>query len=158
MGKVLGSFRNGNVGAISRSLDDVVIGLANQDSQSLPFGTAVVLTPDATGAMKFSATSTAADFVGFTVRSASKTPDSYGSNRGSYASGEIMDVLVRGSIVVEVNDGTPAPGGKVYLVKASGAVSANSGENKVELTNVRFRTPMDGASRAEVVLLTRNTQ
>ncbi len=158
MGKVLGFFRNGNVGAISHSLDDVVLALANQDSQSLPFGTAVVLTPDYTGAMKFTSSSTADDFLGFTVRSASKTPGSYGSNLGSYDVGEIMDVMVRGSIVVEVPEGIAVPGGKVYLNKANGSVSAEGGEDRVELTNVRFRTSKDSAGRAEVVLLSRNKQ
>ncbi len=158
MGKVLNGFLHGSPGAVSRSVDDIIIALPNQDEQPLSFGTAVVLSSQGTGAVRFTPSSTAADFLGFTARSASKTPAEYGSSQGSYQPREMMDVLTRGSIVVQVT-GSPAAGGKVYLVKATGAVTVTAdGDNTVELANARFRGPRDSTGQAEVILLSRNKQ
>ncbi len=160
MGKVLDTFTNGYAGAISRSVDDVVIPLSNTDTAALDYGVPVVYDAAKTGGVKFTSDSVAADFIGITVRSASKTPSTYGSNVSSYAPGEMMDVLVRGSTVVPVSGGTPAPGGAVYVVKASGAFSAAAGEDNstVLLTNARFRSVKDKNNQAEIVLLDRNLQ
>ncbi len=159
MGKVITTFPNGSPGAISRSLDDVVVALPNRDNHELAYGVPVVLTNDGTGAVQFCTGATADDFVGFTVRSASKTPSKYGSSEGSYARFEMMDVLVRGSIVVEVDDGTPVAGGPVYVIKSTGLVTAQAdGDNTLELPNVKFRGAGDDSRLAEVVLLRRNRQ
>ncbi len=159
MANALASFNLGFPGAVTRSVDDIVIALPNRDLSALDFGVPVVLNDEGTGAKKFTSSSTAADFVGFTLRSASKTPETYGSSTGSYATEEMMDVLTRGTTVVTVSTGTPVPGGPVYVVKATGQISAmENAENNVELTNVKFRSQKDGRSRAEVVILSRNKQ
>ncbi len=159
MGKVLSVFNHGMAGAISRSVDDVVIAVPNRAQSSLAFGVPVVLNDAGTGAVKFTSASTAADFLGVTVRSASKTPDTYGASVGSYAPGEMMDVLSRGSIIVQVKTGTPAAGGPVYIVKATGEFTAAAdGDNTVELTSAKFRGAKDGKRMAEIVLLSRNKQ
>lgn len=159
MGKVLSVFGHGRRGAISRSVDDVVIALSNKEYNNLDFGEPVVLNNAGTGAVKFTSSSTAADFVGVTVRSASKTPESYGDSVGSYAPGEMMDVITRGSVIVEIDDGTPVTGGPVYIIKASGKFTAQAdGDNTLELTNAKFRSGRDGAYLAEIVLLSRNKQ
>ena len=156
-GKVLDTFTHGWPGTISRAVDDVVVSFANRHSAAIAWGVPVVRDPAGTGVVPFTPTSTAEDFVGFTVRSASKTPDTYGGDTGRVNPGEMADVLVRGSMTVEVSAGTPAPGGKVYLVKATGAVSASAdAANNVELPSVRFRAAKDASRRAEIVILTRN--
>ena len=158
-GKVLDSFTHGWPGTVSRSTDAVITAQANRHTGDLGFGVPVVMDSGKTGVVPFGSDSAAADLVGFTVRSASKTPDTYGSNEGRIHPGEIAEVLVRGSMTVEVSAGTPQPGGKVYVVKATGAVSASANaENNVELTNVRFRSVRDAARRAEIVILERNLQ
>ena len=156
-GKVLDAFTHGWPGTISRAVDDIVTAFANRHSAPLAFGVPVVRDASGSGVVPFTPTSTAADFVGFTVRSASKTPDTYGGDTGRINPGEMADVLVRGSMTVEVSAGAPAPGGKVYLVKTTGAVSAAAdATNNVELANVRFRAAQDASGRAEIVILTRN--
>jgi len=158
-GKVLDTFTHGWPGAVSRSADTVIAAHANRHSAAIGFGVPVVLDNAKAGVVPFGASSTAADLIGFTVRSASKTPDTYGTNVGVIHPGEIAEVLVRGSMTVEVESGSPVPGGKVYLVKATGAVSASAdATNNVELTNVRFRSTRDAARRAEIVILERNLQ
>ena len=154
MGKVLATFSNGFPGAVSRSVDDVIIGMSNLDSEALAYGVPVVLDSTGKGAVKFTADSTAADLVGFTVRSASKTPDTYGESVGSYAPGDMMDVLVRGSLVAEAA-GEPATGGTVCVVAATGALTAETTDN-IALTNVRFRGPADGDGRVEILVTERH--
>ena len=156
-GKVLDTFTHGWPGTISRSVDDIVVAHANRSNAPIAYGVPVVLDSTKTGVIPFASTSAAADLVGFTVRSGSKTPDTYGSDASAYNPGEIAEVLVRGSMTVAVESGNPIPGGKVYLVKATGAISASAdATNNVELTNVRFRSTKDSGRRAEIVILTRN--
>ena len=156
MGKVLKSFSNGYAGAIARSLDDVVLALANKSGEEIPFGAPVALSADKTGIVPFDASShTAADFVGVTVRNPSKTPDTYGSSSGSYAANELADVLVRGHIVVAL-DGGSALGAAVGVSASTGGFTTDSGEGIVTLTNAHVSAVTDGNDRAEILLNTRN--
>ena len=155
-GKVLSGFTTGFTGTVSRAIDNIIEAFPNRGAE-LAYGTAVVFDPTKSGVKAFSGDSAAVDFIGFAIRSGSKTPNTYGASRGSYLPGETAEVLTRGSIVLDVLGGTPEAGGTVYLVKATGAVTAAAdGENTVELPCARFRGPADAASRAEIVLTTRN--
>ena len=64
-------------------------------------------------------------FVGFAVRVADKTPDTYpqdqsgGEQAGTWKPGDVMEVLVRGSIAIAMAS-SGEPGGKVYLRKSDG--------------------------------------
>ena len=160
MGKVLSSFGPGFAGAIARSIDDVVIAMPNTGDSALAFGVPVVLDEDKIGVQLFGSENTAADFIGVTVRNPSKTPTTYGSNEGSYAGGEMVDILVRGHIVVKVVSATPAPnlGDAVAIMKSNGKFSfQGSGETtKVPLTNARFTSVPDSNGMAEIVLDKRN--
>lgn len=156
-GKVLSSFGNGFPGAISRSTDDIVISSANfETSADIAFGAPVVYAQNHKGVINWTSTSTSAQLIGFAVRTA-KTPDTYGSSTASYAPGEIMDVITRGSVAVTVSSGNPVPGGSVYIVKATGAiVAAADSDNTLELTDCRFRTSKDASGVAELLIRTRH--
>lgn len=157
MGKVLTNFMNGYPGAISRSLDDVVIAMANVSGSPLAFGQAVALSMDRTGVVPFDGSShTAADFVGVTVRNPSKTPETYGSNLGSYASGEMADVLVRGHIAVRVASASAKAGDQAAIQKTTGAFTVGSGDTVVQLPTVHITAAPDAAGMGEIVLNTRN--
>ena len=155
MGKVLKNFTNGFAGAISRSIDDVVVALANKSNNPLAFGVPVALNGDKNGVVPFDgSTHTAADFVGVTVRNPSKTPDAYGSDVGSYASGELVDVLVRGHIVVKLTGGML--GAPVSIKKSDGSFSTSTGDSYVALTNAHVSAAADGNGMTEILLNTRN--
>ena len=157
MGKVLSSFLNGYAGAIARSLDDVVVSLANRSGDALAFGVPVAFNSDHSGIVPFDPTShTGASFIGVTVRNPSKTPDTYGGNTGSYADSDIVDVLVRGKIVVKMAGSNPVPGSSVNILKSTGGFTVASGDNVVALNNVHISTAPDSAGMAEIVLNTRN--
>ncbi len=158
MGKVLEKFQNGYAGAIARSLDDVVIALANASSAALSFGAPVVLNTAKTGVIPFASTHTGPDFVGITVRNPSKTPDTYGSGTGSYASHDLVDVLVRGHIVIPLSDSSAKMGDAVAVDKTSGtfALADETDTDLVTLPNVHISAIPDSRGMAEVVLTDRN--
>ena len=160
--KILSQFPNGSPGAISRSIDDVVVALPNRGSGAIKFGDPVFLNNDPAGTVRgFASGDTAAAFAGIAVRNPSKTPSTYGSNLAQYEQGDVTDVLVRGSIIVKLasNTASPAIGGKVYLVATgdkAGQFTATATDN-IELPNARFKNSWDLPNCVEVVLTGRNT-
>ena len=159
MGKVLSGFKNGFAGAISRSVDDVVVPMAVTGVNGIEYGRPVVFNNQKTGVVPFASTSTAADIVGIAVRSAVKTPDTYGSNAGKYNRKDMADILVRGSAAVFCAGGTPTAGSPVYIVKADGTFTAEAstgGTDNLLVPNMKFRGAKDSMAIAEVVILTRN--
>ena len=176
MGKVISSFDLGWPGAISRSVDDIVVSLKNKGTAPIPFGVPVFLSDDGSGVVAFSSTSSGGTpqafekFVGFTVRSASKTPDTYpqqqdmnpfsGEQKGAWNPGEVVEVLVRGCIAALSVAGF-TPGGKVYIRKSDGAIVPNAGSEgtTVLLENVRCRVAQTGNGACnEFVITKRNIQ
>ena len=164
MGKVQEHFFNGRPGAISRSVDDIVISVRNASDGDIAFGSPVFL--DDNGAVPF----TTADpqdfetFLGFAVRVADKTPDTYPSGQfndppeGAWHAGDVMEVLVRGSIAIPLSASGSA-GGKLYIRKSDGRMTASAGAagTTVLLENVRIRNPRaNGASCCEAVVNERN--
>ena len=156
MGKVQNTFLNVYPGAISRSVDDIVISIANADSVAIPFGAPVFLDATTGQAKGWTNGAGMTTFLGFATRIGVKTPDTYGGQAGQYNPGDIMSVIVRGSVCVPFTGGTPAITGKVYLNASTGAVTATSTSN-TELTNCKFRAAV-GNGCAEVVLTSRNIQ
>ena len=163
MGKVQNTFLNGFSGAVSRSVDDVIISVKNASDQQIPFGAPVFL--GAGGAVPFDPSSAQAftAFLGFAVRIADKTPETYPSGQfgtpsaGVWKAGDVMEVLVRGSIALPLTD-TGAVGGTVYVKKADGTLQAAAGESgaTVALENVRIRRPKDDSGCCEAVINKRN--
>ena len=163
MGKVQNTFLNGSPGAVSRSVDDIIISVNNAGGADIPFGAPVFL--GSGGAVPFSTASPQAftAFLGFAVRIADKTPETYPSGQfsaqpqGVWKAGDVMEVLVRGSIALPLTD-TGAAGGTVYVKKADGTLQAAAGESNttVALDNVRIRKPKDGSGCCEAVINRRN--
>lgn len=168
MGKVLSTFENGSPGAVSRAVDEVVVSLKNAGSAEIPFGAPVFISGDKSGAVGWIAggTQTFADFLGFAVRAADKTPDVYPGGpfdpqpQGVWKAGDTMDVLVRGSLAVPLT-GSGKKTGKVYLRKADGVLVTTAGSEgtTIELENVRIRKGQTSPGAcAEIAVLRRNIQ
>ena len=168
MGKVLNAFGYGYPGAVTRSVDDIVISVRNASETDIPFGAPVFMTEN--GAVPFDLESPQefASFLGFTVRVADKTPDAYptgqfndaGNNgeTGAWKAGDLMEVLVRGTIAL-ASTVSGTRGGKLYIRKSDGKLTATAGSSgsTVLLENVRIRNPRAGWSGCcEAVVNRRN--
>lgn len=148
MGKVQDAFGCGSPGAVSRSVDEIVISVRNASDADVPFGAPVFLS--GSGAVPFSVSSPQdfSAFLGFAVRIADKTPDVYPSGQfgdppeGAWKPGDVMEVLVRGGIALKTVTGGTA-GGRLYIRKSDGALTSEAGESgtTVLLENVRIRNP-----------------
>ncbi len=166
MGRVLQSFTNGAPGAVSRSVDDVVISIRNASSSDIPFGVPVFLSNEGAKPFNISTPQDFADFLGFAVRVADRTPDTYPtaqnpqpfSQEGVWKPGDVMEVLVRGSIIVKMATAALL-GDKVYIRKSDGQLTPNPGTSgtTIQLENVRVRNNRDTLySATEVVVTERN--
>ena len=164
MGKVQAVFGNGSPGAITRSVDDIVISVKNAGETDIAFGTPVFLASG--GAVPFDPDSPQdfSSFLGFAVRIADKTPDTYPQDQsgnlqaGCWKPGDVMEVLVRGGVTVALA-ASGTTGGKVYIRKSDGALTASAGaaDSTVLLENVRIRNSgAAGEPEAEVVVNKRN--
>ena len=168
MGKVLNAFGYGYPGAVTRSVDDIVISVRNASETDIPFGAPVFMTEN--GAVPFDLESPQefAGFLGFAVRVADKTPDAYpagqfkgaGNNgeTGAWKTGDLMEVLVRGTIAL-ASTVSGTRGGKLYIRKSDGKLTASAGASgsSVLLENVRIRRSRDAFSPCcEAVVNKRN--
>jgi len=168
MGKVLSVFGNGSPGAVTRAVDNVIISLKNAGTEEIPFGTPVFISGDRSGAVPFSTASPQdfSDFLGFAVRVADKTPETYPGGpfdeqpQGVWKPGDVMEILVRGSLAVKMT-GTARRAGHAYIRKSDGVFTANSGSEgtTLDLQNVRIRnTRTETYGCVEIVVLNRNLQ
>ena len=164
MGKVQSIFGNGSPGAVTRSVDEIVISVRNASGGDIPFGAPVFLAGG--GAVPFStaAPQDFSSFLGFAVRVADKTPDTYPAGQfndppeGVWHAGDVMEVLVRGGIAVRIAAGGSC-GGHLYIRKSDGELTGVAGETgtTVMLENVRIRNPRNTAGPCcEVILNKRN--
>ncbi|OPY84197.1 MAG: hypothetical protein A4E65_00335 [Syntrophorhabdus sp. PtaU1.Bin153] len=169
-GKVIGTSMNvGFPGSYART-PDCIMKARKVKTTGFDFGDPVVLNTDNTYT-KFGASGTLAKFAGFAVREVKQFAGSFTSQGdGSYAVGDVADVLERGEICVTVTRGTPVAGGAVYVrtvlggTPDSGAVvggieaeAPGDGGTSIQLTNCAFSTgEMDANGVAEVVVKTRN--
>ena len=164
MGKVQKIFGNGSPGAVTRSVDEIIISVRNASETDIPFGAPVFLASG--GAVPFSLTTPQdfSAFLGFAVRVADKTPDVYPAGQfndppeGVWHAGDVMEVLVRGGIAVRTAAGGNS-GGHLYIRKSDGALTGIAGESgtTVLLENVRIRNPRNTADPCcEVILNKRN--
>ncbi|MCW6079043.1 hypothetical protein [Clostridium sporogenes] len=172
-GKAIGIELNlGYPGTVSRSVDTIItarklqsnIQDGKETASPVGFGEAVILNKDNTYS-KFGEGSTANDFIGIAVREVKQTTDYY-SSAGAYLPNEIVDVLNRGSITVNCNNGTPTAGGKVFIRikenlslpdgKVGQFEAIADADNTIEIPNLRWATnKLDKNSVAEVTILTR---
>ncbi|MCR5371506.1 MAG: hypothetical protein K6E83_12445 [Clostridium sp.] len=158
MGKVLGRFTNGYTGAASRSIDNIIVAFKNASEEDIPFGAPVFLKDGEASCLPFAAaTSTAEAFLGFAVRVPDKTPEVYGSNEAVFKAGDLAEVLVRGSAVLQFG-GAVTPGSSVYIRKSDGVLVTEAGESgtTLQIPNATVRSASDSQFHAEVVLTKRN--
>lgn len=167
MGKVQPQFFNGSPGAVSRAVDDIIISVRNAGGTDIPFGAPVFMTNNGAAPFNTASPQDFSAFLGFAVRVADKTPDVYptaqfgnagNSQNGVWHPGDVMEVLVRGSIAVPTLT-AGSPGGAVYLRKNDGQLTplAGSEGSTVLLENVRIRKPRSTACAcSEVVVNKRN--
>ena len=98
MGKVLSAFGYGTPGTVTRSVDEIVISVRNASDSDIEFGAPVFMTEN--GAVPFNTDSPQefADFLGFAVRVADKTPDAYpqGQFNTAASAGETGRILFSG--------------------------------------------------------------
>ena len=164
MGQVQAGFDIGFAGAVTRSVDDVIVSLRNAGSAEIPFGAPVFISNDRTGVVGFNTASpqTFDDFVGFAIRVADKTPDSYADGQfgvkaaGAWKAGDVVEVLVRGAIALTLaSDGEMKD--PIYIRKSDGKLTPFAGESgtTVLLENVRIRRPRDGSRCCEAVVTER---
>ena len=153
MGKVQEIFGNGSPGAVTRSVDDIVISVRNASDGDIPFGAPVFLTDSGAVPFNLSTPQNFTTFLGFTVRVADKTPDSYPAGQfntvsaGAWHAGDVMEVLVRGGIALPLAV-AGMRGNKVYIRKSDGKLTTAAGSEgtTVLLENVRVRNQRDTRS------------
>ena len=168
MGKVQNVFGYGSPGAITRSVDDIVISVRNASDGDIPFGTPVFMTEHGAVPFDIANPQNFETFLGFTVRVADKTPDAYpsgqfnaqdsGGETGAWHAGDVMEVLVRGSIAVATNQ-AGIRGGKLYIRKSDGKLTTSAGTSGTTmlLENVRIRNPRnDWTATCEAIVNKRN--
>lgn len=151
-GKVL-VWTNGFPGSISRSIDDIIEAIENGESTAaIEFGEPVALV---SGKLKKVTAENYGSIIGIAVRTI-KTEETYAGADAVYKPNEMVDVLKRGSIAVEVSNGSPAAGGTVHIVKATGKIrTSQDSTNTVEMTGWKFKGPKDANGVAEIVLTER---
>lgn len=166
IGQVIGkTMPHGYAGSYARQPDSVIDSHPLTGDANVQFGLAVVR--DATNKHAVvlpTSTSTAAQILGVAVREVKSATDYLNQDVGQYVPGEAVPVLKRGCVNVKCQNGTPAPGGTVYVRIAensgvSGAViggfEATADDTKsVALTNAQWKGEADENGIAEIRIMT----
>lgn len=161
-GTVIGKKLNlGYAGKVARSADRIIINRMYEKSntEALAFGLPVFL--DTNGCHGWATGNTSAQFVGISAATVVQST-TYGANDGEYTPGKPMDILVRGTVVVELDATTQATAGaKVYWHTTKKAFTATADTATtpatVEIPGAHFATGFVDANKcAEVVLTDRN--
>lgn len=161
MGKVLSRYTNGWAGAVSRQKDDVIVALKNVGQTAIKPGDPVFLYNGVSpaGVRGFiSGTTTENEFAGFAVRVPDKTPETWGLEESEWESGDVVDVLVRGSTVVYCGTSSAKPGNPIYIRKSDSVIVTNPGSEgtTIPVPDTYIRTPRDGNYNAEIVISERH--
>lgn len=170
-GKAIGtSLSFGFPGCVTRNPDTIISSFANVGDDPIQFGEPVVFDAAKNGVRKIKGTDTTnAGLIGIAVRRIGQ-PYEDSENGWYYKVGDIVDVLVRGSIAVELAATTSAAArGKVYVYNGSKAgtltthkpgllvcVNDSTNNDTIELPNTVLTTGKhDSGNIAEVTILTR---
>ena len=168
MGTVQNVFPYGSPGSVTRSVDDIIIAVRNASDNAIAFGTPVFMTEHGAVPFDIANPQNFETFLGFAVRVDDKTPNAYPTGQfnsqdaagetGSWAPGDVMEVLVRGSIALVTNQ-AGIKGGKLYIRKSDGKLTTSAGTSGTTmlLENVRIRNPRnDWTSTCEAIVNKRN--
>ena len=162
-GKAIGKSLNiGYRGTVSRTPDTIIQAYQNVGSANIQFGDVVVYDATNKGVRAITTTDTDnTNIIGIAVR---RVGDPYtdASNGWYYKQYDVVDVLVRGSIVIELKDVTSiAAHGSVYVANGNNSTTAGdyycaSGSGKVQVPNAVFTNGnYDGNKCAEISILER---
>lgn len=162
-GKVIGTkLPFGFRGAVSRTPDTIIAPYPHVGADPIQFGEPVAFDATNKGVRKVAATDTASAIVGIAVRRVGQ-PYADDEHGWYYKQGDVVDVLLRGSIAVEVASDTGITArGAVYVCKGSGDNAAGSivcaiGDDTLEMPNTVFAIGECDANKiAEVTILTRS--
>lgn len=160
-GKVIGKkLPFGFRGNVTRTPDSIIAPYANVGTANIQFGEPVVYDPDKLGVRKVADGDTAEQVAGIAVR---RIGQPYADNDQGwyYAEGDTVDVLLRGSIAVEVADASGITSrGKVYVrtgAENAGEIVCTATEGAIEVPNAVFATgECDASNIAEVTILARS--
>lgn len=170
IGQVIGkTMPHGYAGSYARQPDSVIDSHPLTGDANVQFGLAVVR--DATNkhaVVPPTSTSTAAQILGVAVREVKSATDYLNQDVGQYVPGEAVPVLKRGCVNVKCQNGTPAPGGDVYVRIALNdeledavvggfeavADSGDSAATSVKLTNAQWKGEADENGIAEMRIMT----
>lgn len=160
-GKVIGKkLPFGFRGNVTRTPDSIIAPYANVGATNIEFGEPVVYDSDNLGVRKVAAGDTSDKVIGIAVR---RIGQPYADNDQGwyYAVGDTVDVLLRGSIAVEVADATGITGrGKVYVCTGAdnaGEIVCAAGDDVIEVPNAVFAAgECDASNIAEVTILARS--
>ncbi|MCR5565961.1 MAG: hypothetical protein K6F61_03855 [Clostridiales bacterium] len=164
MGKVQNIFGYGSPGTVTRSADNIIISVRNASDRDVPFGAPVFINENGAEPFSIASPQEFADFLGFAVSVRDKTPDVYPQGqfndppRSAWHPGDVMEVLVRGSIALETGV-NGVQGSMLYIRKTDGMLVTNMGASGTTLLleNVRVRRPRTGSvSCCEAVVNKRN--
>lgn len=158
-GTTIGTSLNyGYPGQVSRSGDEISRTFAvKKDTNNIKFGMPIVLNEDGTVQL-FGSGHTADKFSGVAMRRVKSALVWPAQNFGEYRPEEAIDVLERGSIMVEVVKGTPKPGATVYIYNdgTTFGFSAEEDSGKTVKTDaVRWASGKDANNVAELTIVTR---
>lgn len=141
-------------GAVTRQPDTLIQPYTNVGEDAISYGAPVVY--DNGGVRKIKTGDTADSIIGIAVRRIGQ-PYADDASGWYYKTGDVVDVLVRGSIAVELKATTGiAARGKVYADASDGELTSVASGN-IALPNTVFATgSVDSNNIAEVTVLTRN--
>lgn len=164
-GKAIGkTLPYGFRGAVTRTPDTIIAPYANVDTGNIEFGEPVAFDAEKHGVRKLTTSdSDNKAVVGIAVRRIGQ-PHADNPNGWYYAPGETVDVLLRGSIAVELADAASlAARGPVYVHNGNGdkpagsIVCAEDAGNTVAIPNAVFAMgSCDSNKIAEVTILARS--
>ena len=166
-GKVIGkTLPFGYRGNPSRNPDTIIEPFVNKGTDNIQYGDPVLFDPATKGVRRLKSTdSTASMIIGIAVR---RVGQPYANNMEGYyyAPGDMVDVLTRGSIMVELGAHTGlAARGTVYADPATGEISTlanhtpegGSQVNHLAIPNAIFATGnYDGNEITEITILSRS--
>lgn len=160
-GKVIGKqLPFGFRGNVTRTPDTIIAPYANIGADNIQFGEPVAYDAAEKGVRKVTTGDTAENIIGIAVR---RIGQPYADNEQGwyYAKGDTVDVLLRGSIAVEVADAAGIAGRSKVYVKTTGenagTIVCAAADGAVEVPNAVFAIgECDASNIAEVTILTRS--
>lgn len=153
-GKVIGTSLNiGYPGNVSRMSDAVIMGFPVGGSSNIKYGEPVSFDPTTGKIVAVTKDTTGTTIIGFAVRRVGQ-PYVDSEDGWYYKPGDVADVLVRGSIVVEIETATGiAARGGVYLDTTTGKITSVSTSNTA-IPNAIFSTGKVDANKTVEVTVT----